>query len=270
MFGFNKLRQHKKVIAFNYSFLVIIAVIPVFASEIFVDVLGYKSNYLAALLITPVPTAIVVVLALFDLTQKDRVFLLTLLETNSKVLYSQVTAGVDLDQRQIASYLHNSFQSELLALSAQLAAAALSGDKVSTSSALQRASAVSARSLSEDLVRMKEQPLDRLVSVIASWENILNIEVEITDDYLREKCNTVLFTQTVEEIASNAFRHDKATNLIITAHPGELGTRLVFQSNGTQPISKSEGMGHSWLNQVSLMPYSIEKNEIGTLIILEI
>ena len=270
MFGFNILRKRKNRNWLNYLFLVVIAFIPIFASELFVDVLGYQSNYLAALLITPVPTAVVIVLSLFNLTQKDRFFLLSLLETNSEVLYDQMAAGVDLDQRQIASYLHNSFQSELLALSAQLASAAISGDKEITSSALQRASAVATRSLSEDLARLKEQPLDRLASVISSWKNILDIKIDIDEELLHKKCNNTIFTQTVEEIASNAFRHDKATSLLITACPGDLGTRVFFQSNGSQPISKSEGMGHSWLNQVSLMPYSIEKNEIGTLVVVEI
>ena len=270
MFFFNKSRNHWQRISLNFSFLLIISFAPIFISEFFADLLGYQTNYLAALLITPIPAAVIIVLALFDLTQRDRLFLLSLLDNNTKIIFDSVSAGVDLEQRQIASYLHNSFQSELLALSSQLAAAALSGDKESTSSVLQRASAVAARSLSEDLARMKEQPLDRLDSVINSWKNILEIEVDISNEVLQEKCNTVVFTQTVEEIASNAFRHDKATKLVISAKSGEFGTRLLFQSNGSQPISKSEGMGDSWLNQVSITPYSIEKNELGTIIEVEI
>lgn len=270
MFFFNKSRNHWQRISLNFSFLLIISFAPIFISEFFADLLGYQTNYLAALLITPIPAAVIIVLALFDLTQRDRLFLLSLLDKNTEIIFDSVSAGVDLEQRQIASYLHNSFQSELLALSSQLAAAALSGDKESTSSVLQRASAVAARSLSEDLARMKEQPLDRLDSVINSWKNILEIEVDISNEVLQKKCNTVVFTQTVEEIASNAFRHDKATKLVISAKSGEFGTRLLFQSNGSQPISKSEGMGDSWLNQVSITPYSIEKNELGTIIEVEI
>jgi hypothetical protein len=270
MFFFNKSRNHWQRISLNFSFLLVISFAPIFISEFFADLLGYQTNYLAALLITPIPAAVIIVLALFDLTQRDRLFLLSLLDKNTKIIFDSVSAGVDLEQRQIASYLHNSFQSELLALSNQLAAAALSGDKESTSSALQRASAVAARSLSEDLARIKEQPLDRLDSVIDSWKNILEIEVDISNEVLQEKCNTVVFTQTVEEIASNAFRHDKATKLVISAKFGEFGTRLLFQSNGSQPISKSEGMGNSWLNQVSITPYSIEKNDLGTIIEVEI
>jgi hypothetical protein len=270
LFVLNELRKRVSGYFLNIPFLFSISLVPIFASEAFVGVLGFENNYLAALLITPVPAAIIVVLSLLNLTQKDRDFLLSLLEKSSDTIYDKVTTGVDLDQRQIASYLHNSFQSELLALSAQLAAAALSGDKEDTSLALQRASAVAARSLSEDLARINEQPLDRLLSVIASWKNILEIKVEIPATFLHERCNSIVFIQTVEEIASNAFRHDKATILHITAQVGELGTRVFFQSNGSQAISKSEGMGHSWLNQVSLTPYSISKNEIGTLIELEI
>lgn len=270
LFFLSKFRKRFSGYFLNIPFLFLISLIPIFASEIFAGVLGFENNYLAAFLITPAPAAVIVVLSLLNLTQKDRDFLLSLLDKSSDTIYKKVSAGIDLDQRQIASYLHNSFQSELLALSAQLAAVALSGDKEDTSSALQRASAVAARSLSEDLARINEQPLDRLLSVIASWKNILEIKVEIPAYFLHERCNSIVFIQTVEEIASNAFRHDKATILNITAQIGDLGTRVFFQSNGSQPISKSEGMGHSWLNQVSLTPYSISKNEIGTLIALEI
>jgi hypothetical protein len=177
---------------------------------------------------------------------------------------------VDLNQRQIASYLHNSFQSELLALSTQLAAAALSKDKDAASSVLQRASSVANRSLSEKLIRMNDQPLDHLTQLIKSWENILSIKIVIPQDVLHEKLNNVVFVQTVEEIASNAFRHDRATELTITCSDGLLGTKLLFQSNGSQPISKSQGMGDSWLNQISLTAWSIEKNDLGTLIVLEL
>jgi hypothetical protein len=237
--SFNRLKRKIHNNSLNIFFLILIGVLPIIGSEEFVGFLGYQNNYLAAALITPVPTAVVIVLSLFDLTQRDRAFLLNLLEQNGDSIYEKVSPGVDLDQREIASYLHNSFQSELLALSSQLAAAALSGNKEITSSVLQRASSVATRSLSDDLARMKEQPLDRLKSVIESWKNILEIQIDIDGEFLKDNCNTLVFTQTVEEIASNAFRHDKATCLKISAQSTELGTKLFFQSNGSQPISMS-------------------------------
>ena len=170
----------------------------------------------------------------------------------------------------VPSYLHNSFQSELLALSGQLAAAAMSNDKAETSAVLQRVNSVANRSLAEDLTQINEKPLSRLNSVIESWRNLLDIEISISDDVIKTNLNSVVFVQTVEEISSNAFRHDKATKLKVTAETGDIGTKLIFQSNGTQPINKSKGMGKSWLNQISLTPWTIEKNDEGTLITLEI
>ena len=106
--------------------------------------------------------------------------------------------------------------------------------------------------------------------VIESWKNLLQIDLQVPQEILIQKLNSHVFLQTVEEVSSNAYRHDKATNLTITSEPGEIGTRIFFQSNGVQPISKSKGMGSNWLNQVSLKPWSIEKNDAGTLITLEL
>jgi len=189
--------------------------------------LGFENNYFAAVLIIPIPPVVIIILSLLDLTQKDQASLLMLLEEHGDSIFNDLAPGVDLNQRQIASYLHNSFQSELLGLSTQLAAAALSKDKDAASSVLQRASSVANRSLSENLIRMNDQPLDHLTQLIKSWENILSIKIVIPQDVLHEKLNNVVFVQTVEEIASNAFRHDRATELTIKCSGGLLGTNIV-------------------------------------------
>ena len=117
---------------------------------------------------------------------------------------------------------------------------------------------------------MNQDPLERLESVVESWENLLEIELQIDKDFLVAHLDSITFIQTLEEVATNAFRHDKATKLTITAEIGAVGIRVNFQSNGTQPISKSKGVGTLWLNQVSLNPWSIDKNELGTLITVEL
>ncbi len=151
-----------------------------------------------------------------------------------------------------------------------MAAVAISGDEEETASVLQRVAAVASRTLSDDLSKLNERPLERLTSVINSWNNLLDIKIDISDSFMQTYLNNVVFVQTVEELASNAFRHDKASVLWVSAEPGEVGTKLFFQSNGQEPISNSKGMGNSWLNQVSLTPYSIAKNRTGTSITLEI
>jgi len=266
-----KITLHSKEnIKYNYLFLVGIGIIPIFFSEFSAGIFGYQTNFLAASLITPIPFAVIIVLALFDLTSKDRVFLMNLLEKNEKNIFDQTSKGVSHSERELASYLHNSFQSELLALSGQLAAAAISKDKEKTSQVLQKVSAMASRSLSDELAKINEKPLIRLNSVIESWRNLLEIRIEIPRSFLEEKLNTVIFVQTVEEIASNTFRHSKGTSLVISAEPGDFGIKLYFQSDGKEPISKSKGIGKSWLNQVSLSAWNIEKNDKGTLVTVEI
>ena len=270
LFFVDKLQLLGQKIGRNVFIITLISIVPIYLSEIFAGILGFNQNYLATALITPVPIAVIVVLSFVDLSNKDRNFLLALLEDKSFQIHTETSKGIDPNKRQLASYLHNTFQSELLALSQQLAAAALTRDKEKTAKVLQRVSAVANRSLSEDLSRMNQDPLERLESVISSWENLLEIELHIDGQFLAAHLDSITFIQTLEEVATNAFRHDKATKLIISAEMGEVGVRVCFQSNGTQPISKSKGVGTLWLDQVSLMPWSIEKNDLGTLITVEI
>lgn len=270
LFFVDKFHLLGKNIGRNILIISLISIIPIYLSEFLAGFLGFNQNFLATALITPVPVAVIVVLSFIDLSNSDRSFLLSLLEEKSSEIYAETSKGIDHNKRQLASYLHNTFQSELLALSQQLAAAALTRDKDKTAKVLQRVSAVANRSLSEDLSRMNQKPLERLESVVLSWENLLTIDIQIENDFLNEHLDRITFIQTLEEVATNAFRHDRATRLTVTAEMGEVGVRVSFQSNGTQPLSKSKGLGTLWLNQVSLTPWSIEKNGLGTQIVVEI
>jgi hypothetical protein len=270
LFFVDKFQLLGKKIGRNILITSIISIVPIYLSEILAGFLGFNQNYLATTLIIPVPIAVVVVLSFLDLSNKDRNFLLKLLEDKRFQIHPETSKGIDPNKRNLASYLHNTFQSELLALSQQLATVALTRDKAETAKVLQRVSAVANRSLSEELSRMSQDPLERLNSVVNSWENLLEIDVQIEKQFLKTHLDSITFIQTLEEVATNAFRHDKATKLSITSEMGEVGVRVYFQSNGKQPISKSKGVGTLWLDQVSLTPWSIEKNELGTLITVEL
>ena len=270
LFFVDKFQLLGKKIGRNISIISIMSIVPIYLSEFLAGFLGFNQNYLATTLITPVPVAVVVVLSFLDLSNKDRNFLLKLLDEKRFQIHPETSKGIDPNKRHLASYLHNTFQSELLALSQQLATVALTRDTAETARVLQRVSAVANRSLSEELSRMSQDPLERLNSVVDSWENLLEIDLQIEKQFLKAHLDSITFIQTLEEVATNAFRHDRATKLGVTSEVGEVGVRVYFQSNGKQPISKSKGVGTLWLDQVSLTPWSIEKNELGTLITVEL
>ena len=267
---FKLIRIRTESLVLNLIFLLAVSVTPIYLSEVTIGILGFTNSYLAAIFIIPIPMVLIVVLALIDLTQKDREFLLNLLKDKKDSIYQQSAIGIDPEKRQIASFLHNSFQSELLALSSQMASAAISNDKSQTSATLQRVYAFASRSISEDFQRLNEMPLERLKTVINSWANILDIQTEFSDVILADNSKLVLIVQTIEEVASNSYRHGKATYLKVKAEKGEIGIRLIFQSNGKEPLVRSKGVGLSWLSQVSLTPWKIEKNSKGILLTLEV
>ena len=57
---------------------------------------------------------------------------------------------------------------------------------------------------------------------------------------------------------------NKATELSVKGEAGIVGIRLIFKSNGKGPLARRKGLGLTWLDQISLVPWTIEKNDQGT------
>ena len=175
-----------------------------------------------------------------------------------------------IEDASIASFLHNSLQSELLALSLQLQNAATRNDPEKSAQILQQVSARINRSLAEDFLTFNQSPRDRLETVIKSWRGILEIQISFSDNILDDQNKAGLIVQSIEEVASNISRYDQATKLIVDAEINGDATTLTFQSNGAGKLIKSDGVGSSWFDQIAIAPWKIEKNEFGTLLILPI
>ncbi len=257
-----------KKLFFNLISLVSFGLIPVIASEYLMHILGFSGDWVATVLISPIAPVLMLTLSLINLTQKDRSLILNILKSTPNQFTSLQNRLVE--NVSIASYLHNSLQSELLALSLQLQEAAKNGDPNKSALLLQQVSARINRSLADDFLSFNQTPEERLESIITAWRGILEIQASFSDDVLREQNKGALVVQSIAEIATNVSRYDQATKLDVKAKLQDGKIHLTFQTNGTGKLIKPAGTGSAWFDFVSSTPMHIEKNSIGTLITLQI
>jgi hypothetical protein len=269
---FKKFRQAIKIFVIwsNLIFLILVGIVPVILSEGVAQLLKYDGNWLATFIISPVAPVVMYILALLHLTQQDRKMIIDTLQKSTAEKSSDLPGEIAIESAAIASYLHNTLQSELLALSRQLEVAANEQDPLKSAALLQRVSSRVNRSIADDYKQFADSPLERLDVVIESWRGILDIHIEIPKELLTENRKNSTIVQTIEEVATNISRYDVASELIVSAQAKGEGIILTFQSNGSGKLVKSKGSGTAWLNQIARSEWSIEKNRIGTILTIEI
>ncbi len=262
--------RNKKLMQSHLIFLISIGVIPIIASELFVNILNYKGSWIAALLITPVAPAVIIVLSLFRLTARDHDLIVELLENLGVDAISESSKSFDVKDRHLASYIHNSLQSELLALASQLEEAAGADNPQKSAELLQKVSSVVNRSFVDDFRKFSESPLERLNIVKDSWRGILEIEVNIPQELLQNSLRNASLVQTIEEFSANSFRHGRATKVLVSGTAGPNGLLIELRSNGGEGSSAKRGLGTEWLDQIALSPWSIESDDFGVHLRIEI
>lgn len=255
--------QHIKKVN-NYLFLSIVGIAPVVGSEYISNLLGYTGSWTATAIIIFVAPALMVILSLFKLTLRDHELIIELLENFDIRKNFKSSKFFDPGERQLASYLHNSLQSELLALSGQLEEAASSNDKEKSAIILQRVASLINRSFVDDFNKFVESPIERLELICKSWIGILDIQIDIPATLLNSPSRNAVIVQTIEEFAANSYRHGKATCIIVTAEENSIGLTLTLHSNGVDRITKASGLGSAWLDQVAINPWKMHSNHKGT------
>ncbi len=248
----------------NYVYLAVIGITPVVGSEYTSHLLGYSGSWTATLLISLVAPALAIVLSLFNLTLRDHGLIIELLENYEIQKHTDTSKSFDPGERHLASYLHNSLQSELLAVAGQLEEAATSNDREKSSEILQRVSSLINRSFIDDFQKFAESPLERLETIRKSWNGILDIKIDIPETLLNSPERNANLVQTIEEFAANSYRHGKATQITASATANSIGLHLTLHSNGTSKISTKRGLGSEWLDQIALTPWKMQSTRTGT------
>ena len=270
VFHLLKRRNFNAKFTLSLSYLFAVGVLPVAVSEYAVHQIGYTGNWLATFTISPVAPVVIYVLSLLKLAKQDRQMIIDALEESSLSPNSILDSEKSIERASIATYLHNTLQSELLALSRQLEVAANENNPQRSAELLEQVSTRVNRSIASDYELFAQSPLDRLGRVVESWRGILDISVDFPETLRESSRRNSIIVQAIEEVATNISRYDVATKLSVNVSRKEQGLLITFQSNGKGKLIKSKGGGTAWLNQVAISEWSITKNEIGTLLTVEI
>ena len=153
-----------------------------------------------------------------------------------------------LESEKLASYLHNTLQSELLALSFQMEQAARDPSLTETKGLLEKIQSTLKRSLADHFYEAQMDPAKRLGRLISSWSGLLNIEMEFEDlsKFSLETQNLVVAT--IEESITNSFRHGGASEFRASLiFDGAETVELTLWSNSEWSDAHGSGLGQQWI-----------------------
>jgi signal transduction histidine kinase len=185
----------------------------------------------------------------FQLVNKDRAELLLEIEGLLIKGGSESEFHSRVANENVASYLHNSLQSELLSIARQMESSAERLDAEEFQGSLDLLMKRLNQPLKEDFNNFLNNPLDRLNKLQSAWRGIADIEVSIPSDVLQDHERNILIVQCIEEAIANAVRHSKANSVLVEAHLLESHkVRLSVTNNGAPLEGEETGLGSAWLD----------------------
>lgn len=194
-----------------------------------------------------------------ELAKSDRNHLLASLRNDLKFADESLASSAPKSNAEVASFLHNSLQSELLALSYQLEDLANNPDPLKSKEVLEQLGSRINRSISRDFDDFVEDPLSRLKKLTSAWRGIAAISLTHDDLADLSPSKALLVVQIIEEAISNAVRYAKASNVSISIKQLADGTaKLVIINDGQSHSEGKGGLGTEWLQRHAAGKWSRE------------
>lgn len=224
--------------------LILLGIFPVLIGE-WLSAEGYFDTRLPISLIVYLATPMLAIsFSAIGLIQQDRTRLI-------QAMAKTESSSEQYQRSQVASYLHNSLQSDLLALSKKLEQAASSTDVHIHRELLEQLSAMLNRSITEDFKGFYESPSERLTQFVDSWSGIISIRIDSRAAILADVTKSIIAIQILEEIASNAAKHSNATELQVQAAADHDFLHLIITANDDfEPVAQT-GYGTNFLAAVT-------------------
>jgi hypothetical protein len=161
---------------------------------------------------------------------------------------------------QLASYLHNSLQSEILSIAYELGESAKDPFAGRVESALERFSSVVERSLESDFIEYLESPQERYLKVVESWSSIVSIEIDVDKAIFEDSVRVSVFVQFIQEAIANSVRRGGATEIRITGAYSEGIFKVEVVDNGGISSAIGKGIGRTWVDRLSISKWDLEND----------
>ena len=249
------------------AFIAIVAVVPVSLADLLMPLFGFERMLFpisAATIVSPVALVVLLIVeSCIALVEKDRGLIRNLLE-------SELGESSDFSGSSLASYLHNSLQSELTGLAYRLEVAADKPESPASRETLEKLGALINRSISEDFANFDETPLLRLDRMIQAWVGIAAVTVEIDENCKTDLKHLNLIVQVIEEATTNSVRYGNARNISARVSKTGSGTTISIDTDGESTKGASTGLGSDWLKEKSISVSELEFSPNGTHFVVEI
>jgi hypothetical protein len=247
--------------------IIVLAILPLSITDLLMPLFGYERVLFppdAATIVYPI--AVVTILLVesgITLVEKDRRLLRDLFENQLR----GTTVG---NQSSLASYLHNSLQSELTGIAFRLEAAASNPDSYESRETLEKLGALINRSISDDFANFEETPQLRLERMIEAWDGIVNVTANIAEECKADSRRLNLIVQVIEEATTNSVRYGKAGNL--HAEVGMRGSRALIEirTDASEVENPSIGLGSKWMKEQAVSVSPLKFTGSGTVFTVEI
>lgn len=171
--------------------------------------------------------------------------------------------------KQVAAFLHNSVQSELLALSYQLEELSKDPDSYEAKMTLERLASSLSAQIGRNFENFNEKPIERLNALASAWSGIARIEFMSEQKSLGDFNRAHDVVQVIEEAITNAVRAAGATIIEISwERTGSLNLRIEVRDNGRVDHMGLAGLGTQWLDEIAYGRWSRETIEGRTTLIV--
>lgn len=252
--------QDRFKLAFDVFSLATMSLVPIILTDIFVQSFGFSSNLFPAtslLILFPLVIALIILAdVMLSLVAKDRAQILERLRGRIRDL-QEASSG------SVAGYLHNNLQSELTGLALQLESGSQNPTSPGTIAAWERLGALINKSIADDFRDLGTKTESRFLGLVDAWAGIAELTLELDPKLWEDQQLASLALQIAEESVSNSVRHLEASQIAITVSIAKQNI-MVVETNGTQQIGGSAGMGSAWLQEVSLPGGKFETLPEGT------
>jgi signal transduction histidine kinase len=256
-------------IVINITYLIFIGVIINFISTLSTDDVELSAFLPYYIILAPEVGGLIIIVSAVYLAATDRTAILNSLKgqldlTNKKLdsKYKEYTAG----NMQLASYLHNSLQSELMAIATQLDLVAKEPKSGEVEKVLERLYSIVNRSMSEDLLNYLEVPEVRYRRMKTSWSGIAEISDQIDPAVFVDNARSTLFVQLIQEAISNAVRKGGAKSIEILAGYSDDVLQVVISSDGEFDPTAKAGLGDQWIERFAVSDWRIKAGGNGTVL----
>lgn len=237
-----------KVLNLSAPGLALSGVFYLLNTYIFSDDLGFLNLFLL-----PISFTVFLLASTIRVVREDqsRFFSQLKLDIDSRIT-EQVNNQDQQSGKEVAAYLHNSVQSELLALSYQLEELSKNPDSKEAKATLERLASSLTAQIGKNFEDFNEKPTERLSTLVSAWSGIALIEFTSDLGVLSGFNRAHDVVQVIEESITNAVRAANATIIQISwERTGSLNLRLEVKDNGHVDHFGATGLGTQWLDEIA-------------------